>query len=322
MKHNCHAMARARVALLLVSPLASTLACSEEPQSEPETQLDTNAAALLSDPGYAAFPRWNADVNGDGPVDYCRFVGSWPDVFLSCALMGQDGNWGEEYGYNSIVGIDLGRDDGYRGLVDVNGDGGLDFCRLVGDDWRSTRFSCNLATSGGFEPNQYGMSSPNLKNMFSGWGDVGDNNGDGRADYCQWFGRAGDVIWDHCCVYNEGNRFGPETCVKIDIERNVIVGGDRPGGGVVTEPVPINQPVDVGCTCIINSSVELTQDKRLCFARNTEEWLMQASADEQCRSACARVANNNWQTDQVAAYLNHWALAAGDCTQTFDTFNW
>ncbi len=101
----------------------------------------------IVDPGYADF-RANADVNGDGRPDYCRFVGLRPNTFLSCQLACPSSGYGIPYGFNSIVGIDWGY-AGTREMKDVNGDGRADFCRTVGDAL-TRHVACDLAERTGF----------------------------------------------------------------------------------------------------------------------------------------------------------------------------
>lgn len=85
------------------------------------------------DAGSASFPRFLADVNGDGFRDYCRVVGNTP--FLSCQLGKEDGGFrSERYGFNSEPGIDFGNPKMDQWMEDVNGDGRADFCRWVGTE--------------------------------------------------------------------------------------------------------------------------------------------------------------------------------------------
>jgi hypothetical protein len=94
-----------------------------------------------------------ADANGDGLLDYCRFVGNAPDVFLSCQLGTSDGVFSKEpYGFNSIKGLDRGFPP--RAMLDVNGDNRADFCRYIGDP-QLPHLSCVPAESDGFSSEQY-----------------------------------------------------------------------------------------------------------------------------------------------------------------------
>jgi hypothetical protein len=121
------------------------------------------------DLGYAAFPREFGDVNDDGLADYCRFVGSWPDVFLSCNLAGPGAFEADQYRFNSEPGIDLGYGDMPRELRDQNRDGLLDFCRFVGD--RDDPSECCILANkrtGSFGPDQYICYSGPLRPDTSG----------------------------------------------------------------------------------------------------------------------------------------------------------
>src|SRR5205085_1529445 len=65
----------------------------------------------IIDPGYDWGIRENVDVNGDGMLDYCRFVGPSSNIFLSCQLGIVGGYSSNGYGYNSVQsGFDRGYD--------------------------------------------------------------------------------------------------------------------------------------------------------------------------------------------------------------------
>ena len=182
------------------------LACSSSPSgNESRTTLTddvrvaqdstgtvTSSAALLGgDADTSTSRRMMADVNGDGRADYCRFVGNAPNIFLSCNLATASGFDSNQYGFNSITGIDQGYVDLPRGLADVNGDGRADYCRFVGNA-PNIFLSCNLATASGFDVNQYGFNS--IPGIDQGYSypprQLADVNGDGRADYCRFVGNA------------------------------------------------------------------------------------------------------------------------------------
>jgi hypothetical protein len=93
------------------------------------------------------------DVNGDGKADYCRFVGTAPNIFLSCAL--SSGTAFGAYDVNSAQGFDAGYDNMGRFMADVNGDGMADFCRFVGTA-PNIFLSCALSSGtafGGYDVN-------------------------------------------------------------------------------------------------------------------------------------------------------------------------
>ncbi|MEH1834752.1 MAG: hypothetical protein V7L29_22505 [Nostoc sp.] len=141
------------------------------------------------DQGYENLPRFLADVNGDTRADYCRFVGNSPDIYLSCNLATAFGFSTNQYGFNSITGIDQGYENLPRFLADVNGDTRADYCRFVGDT-PNIYLSCNLAAASGFSTNQYEFNS--ITGIDQGYENLprflADVNGDTRADYCRFVG--------------------------------------------------------------------------------------------------------------------------------------
>jgi hypothetical protein len=108
-----------------------------------------------TDLGYNNLPKAFVDVNGDGLIDYCRFVGDAPTIFIACMLGIQSGfdiN-NQNTAFTSIKGIDVGYGDRPRGFKDINSDGKADYCRFVGDN--PIFESCNLAESSRFSTDQY-----------------------------------------------------------------------------------------------------------------------------------------------------------------------
>ena len=163
------------------------------------TGFDTNQYSFSSikgvNQGYSTLPRFPADVSGDGRADYCRFVGYAPNIFLSCDLATATGFDPNQYSFNSIKGIDQGYSTLPRFLADVNADGRADYCRFVG--YAPNIFlSCDLATTTGFDPNQYSFNS--IKGIDQGYSTLprflADVNGDGRADYCRFVGDAPNIF--------------------------------------------------------------------------------------------------------------------------------
>jgi len=129
------------------------------PGSAPDYRdRDRSGAETIGGPkvdlGYEGFQK-DVDVNGDGRLDYCRFVGDAPNILLSCQLGVAKEFWSKNpYGFNSITGIDQGYANMPRALIDVNGDGRPDFCRYVGDP-PNVKLSCDLAEASGFAKEQY-----------------------------------------------------------------------------------------------------------------------------------------------------------------------
>lgn len=85
----------------------------------------------ISDWGYASRPHANVDVNGDGTLDYCRFVGDNARPFLACQLKRISGGYGHDYAYVSPSPIRSGTDDSSAHFTDVNQDGRADFCQAT-----------------------------------------------------------------------------------------------------------------------------------------------------------------------------------------------
>lgn len=144
-------------------------------------QYDFNSAKL--DLGHAEFPRFMADVNGDGKADFCRLVGGEGQEFLSCAL--SDGKTlGPQYQFKSAVNMDLGHAEFPRFMADVNGDKKADFCRLVGDQGQEF-LSCTLSDGTTFGA-PYGFNAPKSLDLGNGKYPryLVDVNGDGKADFC------------------------------------------------------------------------------------------------------------------------------------------
>lgn len=301
------------------SALALSLAASCSAASEPTAQneqLPTTHA--LIDQGYSAFPTVRADVNGDGLWDYCRFVGDWGQVFISCALQGPDATFPDEtqYAFNSIVGIDLGYDDMPREFHDVDANGLQDFCRFVGDH-KKPFLSCNLARDYGFDTDQYTMNSPPVHR-----GDSGrflDIDSDGAWDFCQFDGANGAKVWTQCCNYNRSDRFSPEYCIDTDGFGNPIHHGSG-GTHPVPDSAPINQPFQATCRCTLDPDDEDSrheQTKTLCFSRGQEEWRMAAAANQSCVYACDSIANHNWETMEGGGpQAGDFQVLSGDCVQT------
>lgn len=200
---------------ICVSALAFAAACSDDTKSGAATPA-THTLADIDDPGYEVFPRMYGDVDGDEIEDYCRFVGSWPDVFLSCKL-GADDFSGDEYAFNSIVGIEPGRDDLPRGMYDVNGDNRADFCRFIGEG-RDLYLSCNLALTSenrfSDEPNTFTSPRGLDVGYHSMTQEFVDVEGDGDTDFCRYVGSRADATY--CCIRAEPDGFGPDFYDCID----------------------------------------------------------------------------------------------------------
>ncbi|MEM1177284.1 MAG: RHS repeat-associated core domain-containing protein [Acidobacteriota bacterium] len=148
-------------------------------------EMTSAPTTVAFDFGYENFPRAFADVTGDGQAEYCRAVGTGPQVFLSCARF--TGGGFEFYSFNSPSGFDFGAADSPRQLADANGDGRADYCRAVGPP-SHRRISCALSTGGGFGPQEvssapgFDLGTSTESRIFT------DADGDGRVDFCRWVG--------------------------------------------------------------------------------------------------------------------------------------
>jgi hypothetical protein len=112
------------------------------------------------DPGHLQLPRMMADVNNDRRNDYCRFVGNPNSLRLSC-MLAKLGGFGRQYEFSSSVGIDPGRFDLPRTLLDIGTttiarDGRADFCRYVGTA-PNIALHCNRAGPSGFGDGVLGL---------------------------------------------------------------------------------------------------------------------------------------------------------------------
>jgi hypothetical protein len=157
------------------------------------------------DLGYADKPRFLADVDGDGRPDYCRFIGSAPNVLLSCALQ-RDGGYGGP-ALNSGTPFDAGHADKPAFMVDVNGDGKADYCRFVGPA-DAPMLSCTLATAEGFAGDVNSASGVDLGHAEMGRF-MADVNGDGNADFCRFIGA--QPMTQLSCLLSDGQAFGRTT---------------------------------------------------------------------------------------------------------------
>jgi hypothetical protein len=190
------------------------------------TQADLSALHPSFDKGYDHLPRGFFDVNADGRVDFCRFVGNTGRIFLSCALAGAT-SFEYQYAFNSAEGFDVGYAHLPRGFVDINADGRADYCRFVGNTG-SIFLSCALAETTGFGY-QYAFNS--VTNFDTGYNDrprgFTDVNGDGRADYCRFVGNTGSIFLS--CALAETTGFGYQYA--FNSVANFDIGyGDKPRG--------------------------------------------------------------------------------------------
>ncbi len=195
-----------RAGLLLVHALLC-LALSAPASGGPLGEFGNHDLVSVGiDPGFTHLPRTLADANGDGRGDYCRFLSEVRGTYLSCALVGDDGRFGDRE-FRSDPGFDTGYPGLPRAFADVNGDGRADYCRFVGNV-PGVFLSCALAAADGRFGSYDFNSSPDL--MF-GYGSLprtfADVNGDGRADYCRFVqGQRGRFL--SCALATADGGFG------------------------------------------------------------------------------------------------------------------
>ena len=103
-------------------PVVSCLPVDKDAQHF-ETPINSGQVQVGS---YGQDETWWADVNGDGKADYCRAVVDDDENHITCTLMGQFG-FGATF---STPPLKLGY-EGTGAMVDIDGDGYADFCRLT-----------------------------------------------------------------------------------------------------------------------------------------------------------------------------------------------
>jgi YD repeat-containing protein len=186
------------------------------------------------------------DANGDGKADFCRFIGTNPGPFnLRCTLSTGTGFAAQEIGTSAPINVG---NPLRRGWADVNGDGKLDLCRVVGTAAPFT-LRCTLSTGTGFAAQEI-VSSAGIDPGFltndnvQAWVDV---NGDGKADFCRPID-AGSTS---------------STTVNSAFLRCTFSTGTGFAAAEVTTPAP----VDLGFPGTFQSWVDFNGDGKLDFCR-------------------------------------------------------
>lgn len=228
--------------------------------------------------GADGWPQGFFDFNADGLADYCRVL---PGGQLRCTLSLAAGFLPAEVSSQGNVSVQWHEGAAF---VDINGDGNVDFCRLVGSA-AAPYLRCTLSNGKGWE---FGGVDGNTRELLSGtlvdaghaqarwWVDI---NGDGLPDFCRLastpdptnMGSGGDVTGHLICtlsrgdgvlsVYNPGFSF---TDVRLDnINLGLPDGGrafcDANGTGILTfcratlaltvAPEPFCQESNAGVSC-------------------------------------------------------------------------
>jgi hypothetical protein len=195
-----------------------------------------------TDLGYNSLPQALVDVNGDGLIDYCRFVGDAPTIYIACMLgtpSGFDIN-NQLTAFVSARGISQGYSNLPRGFRDVNSDGKADFCRFDGPPGKVQEY-CNPAFSKGFGDDSQRILTGNTdpKSVLPPGTDLGYNylpqafvdvNGDGRLDYCRFVGDVPTIYI--ACMLGKSNGFDVTNQLTAFISARGINQGypDRPRG--------------------------------------------------------------------------------------------
>ncbi len=143
-----------------------------------------------------------ADINGDGYTDFCQLVYNWTQ--LECYTTSvKNRKISIDYAFTSDAGLPVGYIDGgwsgYRWLVDVNGDGRADFCRIVGSS--KYALACLLMGDGGLTAYVYLGALPSYPiDAALYWF---DSNGDGYPDLHGFFTN-GDGVSQMVRMLNSG----------------------------------------------------------------------------------------------------------------------
>ena len=175
---------------------------------------------LPFNPDPYAVPRWLADIDGDGRVDYCRLKGAEPPqgdgLSIGCLLFGPE---------IEIRDVDLG-EPGSRWFADVDGDGRADFVRLspekrslgaqfaAEDDAPLHRLGATLSSNGAYFDHETWTAPLDAGLEGSRW--MADVDGDHCADFCRLteLPLAGRRRFLLRCRLSEGGRFTREFSSK------------------------------------------------------------------------------------------------------------
>ena len=161
--------------------------------------------------------RWFADTNGDGKTDFCRVFDDPNDVSIhhnkmKCAVSTGTGFTDVTFGTleNSSASFeDIVGQFGTRAMTDWNGDGRMDFCRVV-TVAGGNRIHCIMGQSDIFDRTKV-IDSPS-QNPDRDIGPITeaglpggqfwvDANGDGKSDFCRVTNTTGTVM----CAFSKGS---------------------------------------------------------------------------------------------------------------------
>jgi hypothetical protein len=113
--------------------------------------------------------------------------------------------------------LDVGYSSGGRAWADFNGDGLLDYCRVVDANGKNGKASCRLfrGRQKGFD--DHDITSPQLD---AGWSEgraFVDVNNDRRADFCRVTGSSNGGNQTIRCTLSNGDAFGNEISAHVDV---------------------------------------------------------------------------------------------------------
>lgn len=151
------------------------------------TQGPTSTYAIHENNPYAPWSRLMfADVNGDRITDLCQVTITVADQYgqVRCRL-GSSTGFGDYSAKWTSMSIRLGNPARPSTLVDVNGDGFPDFCRVPDD----STLKCLLGSEDGFTTTD--ITSAVLDAGYVQGAEFVDGNADGMTDYCRITGPAG-----------------------------------------------------------------------------------------------------------------------------------
>ncbi|MEO1085937.1 MAG: VCBS repeat-containing protein, partial [Acidobacteriota bacterium] len=214
------------------------------------TAAEIQSATTFSfDFGFQNFPRQFVDIDGDGQAEYCRAVGTSPNLTLTCAGYKNGDFWDSTF--TSPPGFDFGLATEPRQFVDANGDGLADFCRTVGVG-PDFSVSCALSTGDGFGPVEVSSAA----GIDLGYSDKPrlfmDANGDGRADFCRFVG-SGPIFFSCAAGREDGfgsHQFSAPSTVSTDVGYAGVRGFARAARGAGTGFCRmVGQPGNLALSC-------------------------------------------------------------------------